>query len=68
MWHYPGGNCQTLEEELILTNPPHDDLKDALASCIDAAVAPSGNTQQSRRQSELVKALTHSRFGGIGAR
>lgn len=68
IWHYQGGNCQALEEELILTNPPHDDLKDALASCIDAAVAPTGNINQSRRQQDIVKALSHSRFGGIGAR
>ena len=35
IWHYQGGNCQTLEDELIFTNPAHDDIKDALASEID---------------------------------
>lgn len=37
IWHYPSGNCQVLEEELLFTNPAHDDCKDALASAIDFA-------------------------------
>lgn len=40
IWHYAGGNCQALEEELIFMNPPHDDIKDALASCIDFCIPP----------------------------
>ena len=40
IWHYSGGNCQSLEEELVYINPPHDDIKDALASCIDFAIPP----------------------------
>jgi hypothetical protein len=40
IWHYAGGNCQSLEEELVFTNPPHDDIKDALASVIDFAIPP----------------------------
>src|SRR5258708_884342 len=40
IWHYPGGNCQILEEELMFVNPAHDDVKDALASAADFAVAP----------------------------
>jgi phage terminase large subunit-like protein len=40
IWHYPSGNIQVLEEELMFTNPPHDDVKDALASAIDFAVPP----------------------------
>jgi len=40
IWHYQGGNTQVLEEELIYQNPAHDDVKDALASAIDFAVAP----------------------------
>lgn len=62
IWHYPGGNCQVLEEELILTNPAHDDVKDALASAIDMAVAPSGffNTGISK----LKDFEFHPRWGG----
>lgn len=40
IWHYRGGNTQTLEEELQSRNPPHDDIKDALASAVDIAVKP----------------------------
>jgi phage terminase large subunit-like protein len=62
IWHYLGGNCQALEEELIFANPAHDDIKDALASAIDFAVAPLDLFR-------MVKAITpslnfHGRFGG----
>ncbi len=64
IWHYQGGNCQTLEEELIMSNPAHDDIKDALAACIDFAVAP---TNTARRMSSISFSdnHTHPRFGGI---
>lgn len=61
IYHYRSGNCQVLEEELISRNPPHDDVKDALASCIDMAVAP----QQSRRSTRSTPVQFNSRFGGI---
>lgn len=62
IWHYRGGNCEILEEELILTNPPHDDCKDALASAIAVSVAPS--LIGSAVLSEL-PFRTHPRFGGV---
>lgn len=66
MWHYQGGNCQVLEEELVLQNPPHDDVKDALASAIDIAVAPTGTSSFGpSRHRDFLKDITHSRFGGI---
>ena len=40
IFHYRGGNNQVLEEELLMTHPPHDDCKDALAAAIDVAVPP----------------------------
>lgn len=63
IWHYPGGNCQVLEEELLLTNPAHDDVKDALASAIDMSVAPIGffSTSVGRMQAFEY----HSRWGGV---
>lgn len=61
VWHYKGGNVQALEEELISRNPPHDDIKDTLATCIDMCVAPV-NMRLSRREEEPKKV---SRFGGI---
>jgi phage terminase large subunit-like protein len=62
VWHYEGGNCQILEEELMLDHPPHDDVKDALAAVIETAVAPTGAFyNQKKRVSNIV---THHRFGG----
>ena len=61
IWHYRGGETQTLEEELQSRNPPHDDVKDALASVIDIAVKPS-KTLNRRKQSNVVWA--NNRFRG----
>jgi len=63
IWHYPGGNCQSLEEELIFTNPPHDDIKDALASAIDFAVPPL-DIFKLKKDSEPHNFSFHSKFGG----
>lgn len=63
MWHYQAGNCQLLEEELIHSRPQHDDIKDALASCVSSCIAPSY-----RRMGTPVKQDTmvyNQRFGGI---
>lgn len=67
MWHYQGGNCQILEEELVLRNPAHDDVKDSLASCIDVCVAPAFNRSSGISSTNLssVGLSSHSRFGGI---
>jgi hypothetical protein len=62
VWHYKGGNCTLLEEELILNRPPHDDIKDALTAAIDIAVAPKKNTTHEKPRDNVVY---HSRFGGI---
>lgn len=48
IWHYRGGECQTLEEELSTRNPAHDDVIDAFASAVDLAVKPSRNTMAKR--------------------
>lgn len=63
IWHYMGGNCQALEEELVFANPPHDDIKDALSSAIDFAVPPTNlfRTEQTRQPMYNY----HSRFGGV---
>lgn len=63
IWHYMGGHCQTLEEELVLSKPPHDDIKDCLASVIDMAVAPS--YQRTSAMSDRSSTFINSRFGGI---
>lgn len=51
IFHYKGGNCQILEEELQSRNPPHDDVKDALAACIDICVKPSQRVSSNRSSS-----------------
>ncbi len=61
MWHYRGGNCQTLEEELVMSHPPHDDVKDCLASVMEIAIKPSYRQKRDREK----KILTHARFGGV---
>ena len=63
IYHYKGGNCQLLEEELVTNNPPHDDLKDALAACIETAVRPSTNALNRKTNSNVVY---NTRFGGVG--
>lgn len=60
MWHYRGGNCSLLEEELQLQNPKHDDIKDALTSVIPICVAPTAY-----RTSSAPVFQSHPRFGGI---
>lgn len=63
IWHYPGGNCQVLEEELVYMNPAHDDCKDALASAIDFALAP---LNVYRLKKDAAPTMTfHSKFGGV---
>jgi phage terminase large subunit-like protein len=64
VWHYLGGNCQTLEEELVLQNPPHDDIKDALACVIDICIAPAMNRSKTGAQASKQQ-FFHSRFGGV---
>lgn len=62
MWHYKGGLCTSLEEELVLANPAHDDIKDALAQAVDVAVAPTFS-----RKKKKDNVVYHSRFGGVRA-
>lgn len=61
IWHYKGGNCQTLEEELVMQRPPHDDVKEALANAINIALIPRAYQASSNISSINV----HPRFGGI---
>lgn len=63
IWHYKGGNCQILEEELIQEHPPHDDVKDALAAVIPICQAP---TYAAMTQKPGFQDHYNRRFGGIG--
>lgn len=64
VWHYPDGNCQILEEELLYANPAHDDVKDALASAVDLAIAPT-NIFRMFKEAATAPFQYHSRFGGV---
>lgn len=64
IWHYRGGNCSVLEEELVLVKPPHDDVKDALAACIDVCVPPTASALSADPLASQVYSV-HQRFGGV---
>lgn len=62
VWHYKGGNCELLEEELVLQNPPHDDIKDCLASVFEICVPPTNQALLKRVKPWEGRT---NRFGGI---
>lgn len=62
IWHYRGGNCQVLEEEILQRRPRHDDCKDALAMAIEIAVAPRQNVSRSTNSGNVIYS---NRFGGV---
>jgi phage terminase large subunit-like protein len=65
IYHFKGGNCELLEEELLSRNPAHDDIKDALATCINICVAPSSG-YLTNPVFQTRKFVNSSRFGGFG--
>ena len=66
MWHYRGGNCEILEQELLTPNSTHDDVKDALALAVSNSTPPVGLVRPFAKD---VRAdgmeIAHPRFGGI---
>jgi phage terminase large subunit-like protein len=65
IWHYKGGNCQILEEELLQRKPKHDDVKDALSMAVAIAVAPRDARKRRDFNTEGNVVHIQSRFGGI---
>jgi len=63
VWHFEGGLCETLEQELIQHNPPNDDIKDALHAAVGIMRVPM-KTHTQRQRSNIVYS---SRFGGVAA-
>jgi predicted phage terminase large subunit-like protein len=63
VWHFEGGLCETLEQELVMYNPPHDDLKDALAAAVGIMQVP----MKSHTVRKKPNVIYHSRFGGVAA-
>ena len=66
MWHFEGGYTPLLEEELVLARPPHDDMKDALASAVAITVKPKERRDREERAPQGV--VFNSRFGGVAFR
>jgi len=64
MWHQEGGWTNILEEELILGRPAHDDVKDALASAVEIAIAPA-KSASSKVKDFFTQTKATSRFGGV---
>lgn len=64
MWHFKGGFCQTLEDELVMQHPPHDDCKDALAAAVSIAVPPMGIVGRDQLKTHG-NVVYHPRFGGV---
>lgn len=67
VWHYEGGWIPTLEEELVLARPPHDDIKDAFASAMSIAVAPAKSISNILSDFFSEKQY-NTRFGGVSFR
>lgn len=65
MWHMEGGWTAVLEEELILSRPPHDDIKDALASAVSIAVAPAKSFSSGVKDLFTSSNRYNNRFGGV---
>lgn len=66
VWHYRGGNCEVLEEELTNSRPKHDDVKDALACVVEIMVPPSKTGGMEVNRINKGNIVYNARFGGIG--
>lgn len=64
MWHQEGGWTAVLEEELVLARPAHDDVKDALASAVEIAIAPAKSAGAAVKDF-FTQTKATSRFGGV---
>ena len=63
IYHYRGGFCTELEDEVMQSKPLHDDVKDVLAAAIDIAVPPTRHGR--RAKSNVIQMQANSRFGGL---
>jgi hypothetical protein len=66
VWHFKGGYTDVLEEELVLARPPHDDIKDALASAVSIAVKPRKSRSEGVENQNVIQ--FNPRFGGVSFR
>lgn len=66
IYHYKGGECSLLEEELLLDNPEHDDIKDTLAAGLSASFVkkPRKPRTEDTEDEGSSSIRFHRRFGG----
>ena len=64
IWHYQGGLCTELEDEVAQRKPEHDDIKDTLAAAVEIAVPPTRRATRNRTKNKVISMASH-RFGGI---
>ena len=65
IWHFKGGYIDVLEEELVLSRPAHDDVKDALACVVEIAIKP----KRSNSREEYTNVIQfNQKFGGVSFR
>lgn len=64
VWHHEGGWTNVLEEELVLARPPHDDIKDALASAVSISVRPARSGRE-KMKDFMSGGVRQNRFGGF---
>jgi len=62
IWHYRGGLCRDLEDELVTNNPAHDDIKDALSAAIDIVTKPMRSRAMTQGNKNVIN--FNSRFRG----
>lgn len=65
VWHYRGGNCEILEEELSMNHPPHDDCMDSVANAFEICIPPVGFGSRGIRKKNNV--IFNTKFGGVAA-
>ena len=63
IWHFEGGWTPILEDELVLSRPAHDDIKDALASAVSISVAPARSMKS--KIADFLGTTQTTRFGGF---
>lgn len=61
MWHFKGGLTPVLEEELVSAHPPHDDVKDVVATAVAHLTKPAAPRQGAQKNR---KKRFNGRFGG----
>lgn len=62
IFHFRGGNCAILEDELMSAKPQHDDISDALAAVNEIITVPVHRKRQAERTNII---QFNSRFGGV---